>query len=165
MTAEQTYNLNFRRLALLWLPTALRKTAMSQWCFVLVSPLEKMFPQLCREKKQSFIKLRHNYQKFSLRKRLNDAFDSAGRRIRIVKARRYDALHIFTEAEDDAIRSKTQWLYGDENPLYLYTEEEINEDYDFIVEIPDTGIDQVRLRAEIDFYALQSKRYKIVITP
>lgn len=101
-----------------------------------------------------------NYQKFSLQKRLNDAFDRIERRIRIVNAVQYEGVYIYTEAEGI---DKTKWLHGDENPIYLRSEDELTSIYDFIVEIPDTGINQIRLKAEIDFYILQSKKYKIVI--
>ncbi|MDN4015158.1 hypothetical protein QX233_22170, partial [Chryseobacterium gambrini] len=67
--------------------------------------------------------------------------------------------------EDNLYFSKTRWLYGDENPLYLRTEAELYSEYDFIVRIPGTPINMHQLRAEIDFYKLISKRYSIEIIP
>jgi hypothetical protein len=114
-------------------------------------------------RKQNLIKMNFNYQKYSVQRRLNDAFDTIERRIKIVKAVQYEGVYLYTEAEDDLQHSKTKWLYDDSKPIYLRTEAELYSEFDFIVEIPDTGIDQRRLRAEIDFYILQSKQYQIVI--
>ncbi|WP_156173335.1 hypothetical protein [Chryseobacterium gallinarum] len=98
-----------------------------------------------------------------MQKRLNDLFDNKERRIRIVKAVQYEGLYLYTEAEDDAFKSKTKWLFGDENPIYLRTESELYSEFDFIVRIPNTGINELQLRAEIEYYMLQSKNYTIEI--
>ncbi|WP_326320914.1 hypothetical protein [Chryseobacterium salviniae] len=98
-----------------------------------------------------------------MQKRLNDVFDPVERRIKIVKAVLFDATYLYTEAEDDQWRTKTKWLFGDENPIYIYTEAELYSEFDFIVKIPDSDINQIQLRAEIEYYMLQSKNYKIEI--
>ena len=157
------FNIDFKRLVLLWLPTFLRRTVLAGFSFVLVAPLETMYVEFLKMRKQNLIKMDHNYQKFSMQKRLNNAFDNQQRRIRIVNSISYFGVYIYTEAEDDQFKSKTQWLYGDENPIYLRNESELNSDYDFIVEIPNEPINMYQLKAEIDFYALQSKRYLIKI--
>lgn len=154
------FNIDFKKLATWWLPTFLRTLVLKAYCFVLISPIEKMYIYFLKRRKQHNIKMDFNYQKFSLQKRLNDAFDRIERRIRIVNAIKYEGVYLYTEAEGI---DKTKWLYGDEKPIYLRSEDELTSIYDFIVEIPDTGINQIRLRAEIDFYILQSKKYKIVI--
>ncbi|BFO64132.1 hypothetical protein KCF3NO3_01150 [Chryseobacterium sp. KCF3-3] len=122
-----------------------------------------MYIEFLRKRKQNLIKMNYNYQKYSVQKRLNDAFDPIERRIKIVKAVQYEGVYLYTEAEDDPQHSKTKWLYDDSNPIYLRTEAELYSEYDFIVEIPNTGINQIQLKAEIDFYILQSKQYQIVI--
>jgi hypothetical protein len=53
-----------------------------------------------------------NYQKFSMERRLNDAFDPLERRIRIVNAVQYEGVYLYTEAEDNLYFPKTRWLYG-----------------------------------------------------
>lgn len=157
--ADNIYNVSFRKLAALWLQTFTRSKIMMAFCFVLISPLESMFTVFMSTRKQSLIKLKHNYQVFSLRWRLNDVFDKIDRRIRIISALQYNGTYLYLEAEDDTYRSKTRFL----GTVYLRNETELFSDYDFIVEIPDKGIDQISLQAEIDFYILQTKRYKIVI--
>lgn len=95
-----------------------------------------------------------------MRKRLNDVFDGLERRIKIYSSETYIGIYLYTEAEDDVIRSKTKYL--SENPLYLRTEAELYREYDFIVEIPATGINEIELKAEIDFMKIESKRYLII---
>lgn len=107
-----------------------------------------------------------------MQKRLNDFFDPMERRIRIVKGMRYDSIFLYTEAEidpnaqdyySDDINNKMKWLNGAEKPIYLRTEAELYSEFDFIVEIPNININEHQLRAEIEYYMLQSKQYKIEI--
>lgn len=160
---DNLFNINFKRLVVWWLPTFNRTKVIVNFCYALIFPLEVMYIQFLKARKQNLIKMNHNYQKFSVQKRLNDAFDPVERRIEIVKAVIYEGVYLYTEAEDDQYHSKTKWLYDDSNPIYLRTEAELYSEFDFIVKIPDTQINQYQLRAEIDFYILPSKQYKIVI--
>ncbi len=157
---SNVFNINYRKLAVDWLPTFLRQKIIIAFCWVLITPIEKMYAVFLKRRKQQRIRMDFNYQKFSLQKRLNDAFDRIERRIKIVNAVQYEGVYLYTE--DEGI-DKTQWLHGDENPIYLRSEDELSSIYDFIVEIPNTNINQIRLCAEIDFYILQSKNYKIII--
>jgi hypothetical protein len=160
---DQLFNINYKRLAVWWLPTSLRINVIINFCYVLIFSLETMYIEVLKGRKQNLIKMNHNYQKFSVQKRLNDAFDPIDRRIEIVNAVMYEGVFLYTEAEDDQYHSKTKWLFDDNKPIYLRTEAELYSEFDFIVKIPDTNINQYRLRAEIDFYILPSKRYKIEI--
>jgi hypothetical protein len=160
---DKLFNINFKQLALWWIPTFRRKLITLNYLWCLLFPLEAMYIEFLRKRKQNLIKMNYNYQKYSVQKRLNDAFDPVERRIKIVKAVQYEGVYLYTEAEDDAQHSKTQWLYDDSKPIYLRTESELYSEFDFIVEIPNTGINQIQLKAEIDFYILQSKQYQIVI--
>ncbi len=156
---DSVYNVSFKKLSALWLQTFTRKKIMLAFVAVLVSPLESMFTDFMSQRKQVLQKLKYNYQVISLRKRLNDVFDKSQRRIRIISAVQYNGTYLYLEAEDDAYRSKTRFL----GKLFLRNENELFSDYDFIVEIPNTGIDQISLTAEIDFFILPTKRYKIII--
>lgn len=160
---DHLFNINFKQLAYWYLPTFRRGNRLLNFIWCLISPLESMYIELLQARKRNLVKMDFNYQKFSLQKRLNDAFDRVERRIKIVKAVQYDGVFLYTEAEDDVLHSKTQWLYDDSKPIYLRTEAELYSEYDFIVEIPNAGINQIQLKAEIDFYILQSKQYQIVI--
>lgn len=158
---SDVFNIDLRRLGLLWLPTFLRNVRTVAIVGYMAAPIETLYVEFLKRRKQNVIKMDFNYQKFSLQQRLNNAFDPIERRIRIVNAVQYEGVYLYTEAEDDAAYTKTQWL-GD-NPLYLRTESELTSEFDFIVEIPNTNINLYQLRAEIDFHILPSKRYEIVI--
>ena len=155
---EKCFELDFKKLILMYLPTFRRKYITFNFLYVLISPIEKMYIDFLKVRKTNIDKLTHNYQICSIRKRLNDVFDRAERRIKIYGSETYAGLYLYTENEDDAIRSKTKFL-----PLYLRTESEFYQEFDFIVEIPNTGINEIELKAEIDFLKIESKRYQIVI--
>lgn len=156
--AEKCFQLDFKKLILMYLPTFRRKYITFNFLYVLISPIEKMYIDFLKVRKRNIDKLTHNYQICSIRKRLNDVFDRTERRIKIYSSQAYAGLYLYTENEDDAIRSKTNFL-----PIFLRTESEIYVEFDFVVEIPNTGINEVELRAELDFLKLESKRYEIVI--
>lgn len=160
---DEVFNINFRKLAIEWLPTFLRSQFLIAFVLVIVAPLESIYNEFLKARKQNLIRMRTTCQKFSMQKRLNDLFDPIERRIEIVKAVLFDGTYLYTEAEDDQWHTKTKWLYDDSNPIYLYTESELYSDYDFIVKIPNTAINMTQLRAEIQYYMLQSKMYKIEI--
>lgn len=160
---ENSFNINFRKLVVEWLPTFLRSPLILAFSFVMISPLERLYIEFLRKRTEHINRMQHNFQKFSMQKRLNDVFDVVERRIEIVSALNYIGTYLYTEAEDDAQFSKTKWLYGDVSPIYLRTESEPSTDFDFIVLIPNTQIDQDQLKAEIEYYMLQSKQYRIEI--
>lgn len=158
---DNIFHINFKKLAVWWLMTGLRKAVLQSFIFALIIPLELFYIEVLKARKQNLIRMNHNYQKFSVQQRLNNAFDPIESRIKIVNSVQYDGVYLYTEAEDDAAYTKTRWL--SDNPLYLRTESELTSEFDFIVEIPNTNINLYQLRAEIDFYILPSKRYEIVI--
>ncbi|WP_066435590.1 hypothetical protein [Chryseobacterium sp. CCH4-E10] len=160
---DKVFNIAFGKLAVNWLPTFERVPFNISFSVMLIKPLMNLYLVFLRTRKRNLIRLNTTCQKFSMQKRLNDVFDPVERRIRIVKAVLFDATFLYTEAEDDQWRTKTKWLFGDENPIYIYTEAELYSEFDFIVKIPDSDINQIQLRAEIEYYMLQSKNYKIEI--
>lgn len=169
---DNIFHINFRKVTRLWIMSDLRKIRMINFINVLIFPLVSLYVEVMKNRKQNLIKMNHNFQKFSMQKRLNDVFDRIERRIKIVKAVQYEGIYLYTEAETDPTHpgyfstdpnNKVKWLFGDENPTYLRSESELTSDFDFIVEIPNININQIMLKAEIDFYVLQSKRYQIVI--
>ena len=155
---EKCFELDFKKLILMYLPTFRRKYITFNFLYVLISPIEKMYIDFLKVRKANIDKLTYNYQIYSIRKRLNDVFDRTETRIKIYGSETYAGLYLYTENEDDAIRSKTNFL-----PIFLRTESEIYVEFDFVVEIPNTGINEIELRAELDFLKLESKRYEIVI--
>lgn len=159
---DRVFNINFKKLSIEKLPIRMRNAFWIPLILVLIIPIEKLYNELLRARKQNLIRINTTCQKFSIQKRLNDYFDPLERRIEIVKAVLFDGVYLYTEAEDDQWRTKTQWLYIDSLPIHLYTEAELNSEFDFIVKVP-AGLNELQLRAEIEYYMLQSKNYKIEI--
>lgn len=155
------FNLNLNRYVVQLTPPFLRDKFALSLLLSFVKPLNETFASFTTSRRLNLIKFQFNYQVCSLEYRLNDAFDRQLRRIKIVKATQFDDLFLYTEAEDDANHSKTLWLKDDTAPIYLRTEAELYTEFDFIVKIPNTNINQYQLEAEIDFYKLPSKRYTI----
>lgn len=157
---DKVFDINFKKLAIEWLPTYNRMPIFSAMVLVMVAPVELLYNEFLKARKQNIIRINTTCQKFSMQKRLNDYFDPVERRIEIVKAVLFEGTYLYTEAEDDQWKTKTQWLYVDSLPIYLYTESELNSEFDFIVKVP-TGLNELQLKAEIEYYMLQSKNYRI----
>lgn len=169
---DKLFGINFKMLAVLWLPTFLRENILLNFCYVLINPLEKMYLELLKARKQNLIRVNYNYQKFSIQKRLNNAFDPVGKRIEIVKAVQYEGIFTYTKSEIDPnnpnyfsgdLNNKIKWVNGHDKAIYLRSKAELYSEYDFIVLIPDTNINLLQLKAEIDYYILPSKNYQIII--
>lgn len=160
---DEVFNIDFRKLAIEWLPTFNRMSVFMAIVLVMITPVESLYNEFLKARKQNLIRLKTTCQKFSMQKRLNDVFDPLDRRIEIVKAVLFDGTYLYTESEDDQFKTKTKWLFDNSNPIYLYTEAELYSDFDFLVKIPNSGINQIQLKAEIEYYMLQSKNYKIQI--
>ncbi|WP_312395748.1 hypothetical protein [Chryseobacterium sp.] len=157
---DQIFNISFKKLSIEWLPFFMRVLWTIKFVSILITPLELLYLEFIKIRKQYLIRLNTTSQKFSMQKRLNDNFDPVERRIEIVKAVLFDSLYLYTKSEDDQWRSKTKWLYGDDNPIYIHTKSELYSEFDFIVKVP-SGINILQLNAEIEYYMLQSKNYKI----
>jgi hypothetical protein len=171
---DELFNINYKQLTLWWVPTFRRQQVVLHFIWCLIFPLEALYVEFLKKRKQNLIKLNFNYQKFSMERRLNDAFDPTERRIEIVNSVQYEGVYLYTEAEidpnasnfySDDLNNKMKWLKGDEKPIYLRTDAELYSEYDFIVRIPNVPINMLQLKAEIDFYKLISKRYQIEILP
>ncbi|HCM34126.1 hypothetical protein [Chryseobacterium sp.] len=166
------FDLDIKKHALQLIPPFLRDDIFAAYTLSFIAPLNDLYQLFLQNRDQNIIKLKFNYQTCSIEYRLNDKFDALYRRIKIKKSIIYNGLYIYSDSEidpnnpdyySDNPANKMKWVNGDEKPLYLYTEAELYSEYDFIVEIPNSGINQIQLRAEIDFYILQSKQYQIVI--
>ncbi len=128
----KAFNLDFKILIVLWLPTFLRIPFVIGFAVVLITPLISLYNLFLKARKENLIRVSTTCQKFSMQKRLNDLFDKRDRRIKIIKAIQYEGLYLYTEAEDDFTHSKTKWLRGDK-PIYLRNESELYSNLDFIV--------------------------------
>jgi len=149
------YELDIKKLAVLLMPTFLRRTAHIKWLWMLVKPLEDIFYQWQQFRTDNIYKLNHNSQVCRLRKVLNDYFDPIERRIIIIDGYDYERQYLFTEVEQQPVYLGTMYLYRDSD----YSDA----GYDFIVLAPPELLDKdnYEMHALIDYYKLAGKRYNI----
>ena len=149
------FELNLRRLVILLLPTFLRKARLVAWLQILIAPLEHLQYSFNQKRNSDLVTLTHNGQKCYLRKILNDSFDQTLRRIRIEDMTHFNAVYIYTEAEN-------QPVYLEEKYLYTSGEMQVS-GVNFSVRIPNTlRARNVEIKAIIEAYKIASKRYIMI---
>lgn len=149
------YKVDYNRLAVLMLPTFLRKPILVGYVQSLLVPIDKLFYNWSIFRNENLYKVHHNGQICKLRKALNDRFDPSERRIYIGDGNRFERQYLYTTGEN-----KPRYL----GIMFLYQ----NSDYadtgvDFIVYAPKEIINALpyELKAQIEFYKSGGKRYKI----
>ena len=127
---------------------------MLAWLRALHFPLIKVVDDFNFNRNQNLYNLAHNGQVCYLRKVLNDRFDIAQRRIKIIDGNQYKREYIYTDGEQ-----KPKFL----GTIYLRDDADYSDTgVDFVVLIPaGLNYNDYEMRALIDFYKLASKRYKI----
>lgn len=157
------YDVNFRRLALLILPTFWRKPLLTAVAYASVSPITILHSGFLKFRKEKEYGLTHNGQVCYLRAVLNDNFDPAARRITITDAAASGTGVMLAYARDTG---RALFLPPrDGYPLLLNRRGYGGvSGYDFIVNIPyvlEGEIDTARLKAVVNTYKLASKRFGI----
>lgn len=156
------YNINFKRLALLLLPTFLRRPMMASLTYAVITPLGYIhtnFLQFCND---AAYRLNHNGQVCYLRAALNDTFDPELRRITVTDtAQNIGVMLVFQRDEDRPILVPLR----DSGAVLLVNRRGFGgaSGYDFVVNIPLAlrGLDEARLTAVVNTYKLASKRFAI----
>lgn len=160
---DRVYRVNVRRLALLALPTWLRRPVVGALVYAGVSPLGRLLQELRAFRGATSYRLGHNGQVCKLRGALNDLFDPVMRRI------------VVEDAVADESRYPTS-LWVREAGRWLSVRERAggvtvvggrgfagSGGYDFVVVLPvDLVVDECRLRAVVNVYKLASMRFAIV---
>lgn len=162
--ADRTYNVNIKRLALLTLPTWLRRPLAGALIYAGVSPLGRLLGELRAYRSATSYRLSHNGQVCKLRGVLNDEFDPELRRIEIEDS---DSTGN-REAATVWLREMGRWVMV---PRRGAGGASIHREgfggtsgYDFWVTVPGelrTAETETRLRAIVNTYKLASKRYAI----
>lgn len=149
------YKVDYKKLAILMLPTFLRKPILVAYLQSLLVPIDSLYYQWSVYRNDNIYKMDHNGQICYLRKALNDKFDPSLRRIWIGNGNRYERQYLYTTPENRPKYLGTMYLH--QNLDYADT------GLDFIVYVPQTIIDEspFALKALIDFYKAGGKRYKI----
>ena len=149
------FNVNYKKLVLLLIPTFLRKPKLVAYLHCLTKPVDELYYQWKQKREDDWYKLKHNGQRCKLRKVLNDKLDSTLRRIYIDDGTSYPRKYIYTPAEQ-----KPVYL----GKMYIRSNSEYqNTGVDFIVFVP-TEIAETQihyLRYLINYYKLAGKRYRI----
>lgn len=149
------YEVDFKKLAILLLPTALRRAKVVAFTQALLSPIAELHYRWKQKRLADWYKIEHTGQVCYLRKVLNDSLDLSERRIYISDGDAFPRKHIYTRAENKPVFLGKMFIY--QNSEYT------NTGVDFIVyapaEIIATKINE--LNALITYYKLASKRYKV----
>ncbi len=162
--ADRTYNVNIKRLALLALPTWLRRPLVGALIYAGVSPLGRLLQELRAYRKTTSYRLKHNGQVCKLRGVLNDEFDPDLRRIKIEDSDSAES----REASSVWLREMGRWVMlprRDAGAVSIHREGfSGTSGYDFWVTVPEelrAAETETRLRATVNMYKLASKRYAI----
>lgn len=164
----QIYNLNFKKLAVLLLPTFLRRERLQAFVRVLVAPVQSLHNKLMQFRERSLYQVQHNCQIIYLEAVLNDAFDPTFRRIRILNSVFREPLYFYEPEQNLEV-----YFYEPDNqmPTYFYDVGDFAGDgFDFVVFVPPDLQPQTqqeeqamltKMRGLVDYYKLYSKNYTI----
>lgn len=162
MITDKNFEIDFKKLCVLWLPTFLRGAFWRSLCYVLTYPLELMYRDFLKQRKINLEKLEYNYQVFSMEKLLNNKFDPIQRRIFIGSVEIVKGIFSFTKAECVIDPEKILWL-DKTKPIFLGGSNNINGDANFIINVPADLIYNIyEFQYQVDFHKLATKNYKIV---
>lgn len=158
------YDVKIKRLALLLLPTFLRKPLMAAFAQSMVQGVNVVHGDFARWRDGRNYRLAHNGQVCHLRAVLNDTFDQVERRIRV------------EDEESGAMQGSRVFVREAGRQVLLFRREENNpfvinrrgfggaSGLDFWVTVPRLlrgTIDETRLSAVADMYKLAGKRWTI----
>ncbi|SHG98140.1 hypothetical protein SAMN05443549_109106 [Flavobacterium fluvii] len=149
------YDIDYKKLAVLLLPTFLRKPVLTAYLQALLVPISQLHYTWLQKRLDDWYVLNHTGKVFSLRNVLNDKLDVASRRIYITDGNAFPRKYIYTRAEKKPVFLGKLFIY--QNSEYL------NTGVDFIVFVPQEVIDTKinELHSQIRKYKLASKRYQI----
>lgn len=148
------YKIDFNKLAILLLPSFLRKPTLITVVQILLIPIDTLYYKWSQFRTDNLYKLQHNGQVCFLRKALNDTLDPSQRRITINDGNAYKRKYIYTEGE-----KRTKYL----GKIFLNQKEDFADTgIDFTVLVPKQIVAEQKeqLNALIQFYKLGGKRYK-----
>lgn len=158
------FNVNIKRLALLTLPSWLRRPLVGALIFAGVTPLGRLLQELRAYRNTTSYRLSHNGQVCKLRGVLNDEFDPELRRIAIEDPDSMESLEASTAWQREA----GCWIMVPQRgtgAVSIHREGfSGTSGYDFWVTVPEelrTAETETRLRAVVNMYKLASKRYAI----
>lgn len=163
MATSKLYDVNFKRLALLLLPTFRRRPLLAALAYAAVSPLQWLHTRFILWKRESDYRLEHNGQVCYLRGLLNDLFDPIDRRITVTEeVSNVGNIVLHRREVQRAVRLPAR---GSGRMVVLNRRGYGGvSGYDFWVNIPLALYDKLditQVRAVVNAYKLASKRFSI----
>ncbi len=149
------YNIDFNKIAVLLLPTSIRKPKIIAYLKVLLSPVVELHELFLQKQKLDVFRLEHNGQVCYLRKALNDVFDNDLRRIEINGSNKFSPEFIYTPIEE-----KPKFL----GTIFIHSKVDYSDTaVDFIVRVPKSIYinRKYEIHKWIDFFKKGSKSYTI----
>ncbi|MGJ1513794.1 hypothetical protein ACR79N_02310 [Sphingobacterium siyangense] len=156
---KKAYDVDLKKLVVLILPTFMRTEKLIAFIWCLIVGIRTVYFKLLALWYDTDKEMEVTPQVFSLRKSLNDYFDSVNRSIRIEDAELSDRAYIFTEGENQPV-----YLDDDDEEVYIYTDDELHGAQGFVVIVPETlnnTAETARLKAMINKYKLAGTKYII----
>lgn len=157
------YDVNFKRLALLLLPTFWRKPLLATILYAVVSPLSYLHTRFILFRQDSNYRLTHNGQVCYLRAVLNDTFDPIARRVTITETNDNIGNITLYHRSEDKSKILPQRNSGKVMIINRRGFGGIN-GFDFWINLPFAlygTIDITRAKAIVNTYKLASKRFSI----
>ena len=166
----QMFNIDFKKLAVLLIPTFLREPKHIAFVECFINPITEIQREFLDLRAKDIYKLNHTPQVCSLERMLNDHFDISQRRIRIGEVLSNEPFFIFKESENTPkYIDETNIIYlnrysanaGNGNEFTVYLPYDIWNEQKTEVELGEYRY--YRIEALLDFYKLAGKKYKIVL--
>lgn len=161
------FEVDFRKLVVLLLPTFWRERKFIAWLYSLVAPVRTIHYNFMQLRERHWYDLQHNGQVCYLEKALNDSFDNELRRIEIGEGSSTEQTYIYTHAENRPVYLSV---------YYLQSRAEIKKiSIDFVVKIPQDVYEREKQTQEdgkdrffniedvVNYYKLAGKRYEIIL--
>lgn len=157
---SKIFNIDYGKLVRLLLPIKLRQPKMIAWLKALTWPVQQLYSEFKRNRSANLYRLKITPQVVYLERLLNDRYDVAERRIKVIDSVYHDPTYIYTKAENKPkyLRRKSEAVF-----MYLFRKSETALDpADFTIEIPaEIEFQEPELRGIIDGYKLAGKTYSI----
>lgn len=152
---KKVYDVDLKKLVVLLLPSFMRTEKMIAFIWCLIVGIRTVHFKLLALWYDTDKEMEVTPQVFSLRKLLNDYFDSVNRSIRIEDASLHERSYIFTAGEH-----RTLFL----GERAIYTADELRSGTGFVVIVPESlnnTAETARLKAMINKYKLAGTKYII----
>ncbi len=154
------FDINHINLTYQLLPTIWRQLILPRYIYAAFKGARDVWDRFVVLRNQTLYDLNFNGQVHNLTHVLNETFDAQNWQITITDAADVDFVYIGTRQEpfnDLYVGTRSEPFNG----VYVGTRQEYTSANSFIINIPNTGIDQDALRALVDKYRVAGKTYSI----